>query len=847
MTFKTYNEFKDAVISEKITLVHLHAKQYLLTFTNYSGDVYVRDVDHVITNVVQNGAILTEVSAIGAIIIGTYFYDMAANKLYVYSTDIGNDKYLVTYRLFFSTAPVNLSYDLNNGDEVSYDSRLKTNVPYSVKTDSSAIGTALIASGKLTLDNTDHLLDGYGKLFFENQEVRVYSYNRDLTDDQIQLIYDGVIVSKTFTEKDMSFKINNRLDFINNLVDLRAYAVADNISSSVSNTYMSRPFGRVDGLQAQSISIIGESFSLIGTISGTSGSTTLTGTGTDFVGQLSPNDILTLSDGKVVTVESVYGSTTLYITDELEDTVTDETALVEPAISSPRYNRTWNISSAALRETVCNITAVPFTNAVELDDIRDIEINDIITLNDGQVRLIDSISGNRIVLSQSFLPLPVVGNTITRLPVQHAYYLGKELDKNKYTVTNSTSGCQLLLDEDMEESHFIAKAIDTSATYSISSGNRIINRDSGTNEQLPELIKPRDYIQIGNSAFYEVLQVSASTITIRTNIATSHTNDMIRVKNVEVINDDSVISVDVLGETVDGETDGVWIKNSSQFVKKLLVEQGLSGIINSDSFDNTSNSMDFTVSVVIPTSPSSDKSESIKKILNKVTQSTFTSLTINSNMELVYQSVEAAVDYNNLITIGEFDVITWKSKTEQNILFEKIITAYKAKQVNTISESSSHSFVEFINALAGDLGINKINEFDVVLYKESEAYSMAQRRAMMTQNLNTVVEITSDLRLSSVELGDTVIVDLDTVSNFGDLSTNKRLMVVTAIKRDGEKISMSLSDLSNLFAKRAVITENTAVDYIATTVDEKLINSYITIDNGTIENDDSTYGRNIII
>ncbi len=844
--FKTYSEYKSAVVSEKITIAHIEAKQYLFTFTSYSGNVYDRSVDHVVTSMKLNGSDLTEASSIGTVVSGTYYYDITANKLYVYSTDIGNDKFLATYRLFFSSAPLNLSYDLNYGHEVYYKPRLRTSIPYSVKTDSSAIGTALIASGNMTLTNTDRELDSYGKFYFENQNIKVYSYSRNMPESEIKLIYDGIIVTKTFTDKDIKFKINNKLDFINNLVSLELYPELSNISESVQNTYKSRVFGRVDGLQCQSVSVVGENFDLTGTISGTETSTAITGTSTSFLSELSPDDELTLSDGQVVTVETITDNTHLVISDGLDSDVSGVTVTVVPFTPSPNYNRTWQVSSSGLRETECNINSIPFVNALELDDIRDLEQGDIVSVN-GQTRVIDSISGNRIVVTQSFLPIPTTSDTVVRKPVQKAYYLGKELSKNAYNISNSSSGCQLVFDIDTEESHFLSRTVDSTATYTISSGSRTISRDSGTNDQLPELIKTRDYIQVGNSDFYEVLQVSSSTVTIRTAISATYTNQKIKVKSVIGIEDDSIISVDVLGETVDGEIDGIWIKNSSKFILKMLTEQGLSDIINTNSFTEVENNQDFTISLVIPSNQGSSKSEKLKTIFNKITQSTFTSLSLDSNFQLTYNSVDTSVDFDNLITITDHDIVSWSNKTEQSDLFNDISATYNEKQINTISEDSSSSIVLFENELATDIGINKTDEFSLNLYRESEAYASVQRKTMLSQSLNNTIEIKSDLRYSDLELGQVVITSLQIVDNFGDTDDDKRLMTVISIKKDGESITFGLSDLSNLFVKRAIITENTISDYVSATNDEILINSWITEDNGTNDDNDNTYGRNIII
>ncbi len=848
--FKTYTDFSETTTSEKITLAHVHAKSYILTgFSVYSGNIYERSADHVVTEIKDNGAELTLANDKDSVISGTYFYEIETNKIYIYSADISSTKLLLTYRLFFSSAPLNLSYDLSYGHEVYYEPRLVSKTSYSVKTDSSAIGVALIGSGNLSLTNTDGELDNFGQLYFENQDINIYSYNRNIEEDQIKLIYSGIIVTKTYTDKDISFKINNKLDFINNLVSLKLYPDEDNISESLVDTYKSRPFGRVDGLQAQSISIVGEGFSMSGTVTGSAASSTLIGTSTQFLSELSPDDELTLSDGTIVSVSSITDNTTLVLSDELESDVNGATAEVEPSRPNPHYNRTWQVSGNALRKTISTIISVPFNNAVELDDSRDLEIGDIITTESGQNRVIDSISGNRIVVTQAFSPLPITGQTIVRTSIQNTHYLGKELDKDYYSINNnSIDGCQLVLDDDIEKTHFIRRGVDTSETWTVSSGSREISRDSGTNELLPELIKPRDYIKIGNSGLYEVLQVTEDKIHTRIPITSTYTNQYLQVVNVIGIDDDSIISCNVIGETIDGEPTGIWAKNASQVIKLLLIEQGLESLLNSSSFDDVSNNQDYTVSMVIPRNSGSNSSEKLKSIIGDITKSTLTSLVVNGDMKLALQLVDTSLNRDSIKTITEHDVIAWKYKTEQNALYNEIVCTYNEVQINKISLESGSSIVEFENELATDLGISKKQGLELSLYREKDANYVTQRYSMLTQSLNSVIEINTDLRYYNLELGDIACLDFETVSNFGDLDTNKRLMMVTSVKKDGERMIISFSDISNLFAKRAVITDDNINDYNISSDDEKLYNSWITEDNGIVDNNnDNTYGRNIII
>jgi len=145
------------------------------------------------------------------------------------------------------------------------------------------------------------------------------------------------------------------------------------------------------------------------------------------------------------------------------------------------------------------------------------------------------------------------------------------------------------------------------------------------------------------------------------------------------------------------------------------------------------------------------------------------------------------------------------------------------------------------------IGTEKINDIDLYLYNEFEAKISAHRNIYYNRLSISRIDITTDLRLEDVEIGDVVTLDFARLYNrMGDSATRKKNVLVVGKKVSGERINLTCSDLGNTFNTSSYITPNDAPCYEDATVEQKLIYGFITDNQGITENNEDTAGVHLI-
>ena len=104
MSFQDYDEFKDAVSSEKISLIFIYPRRQVTTFTNDSGNVWYKDVDAVISNLYNGSTLLTAQTSNSVDVSNPWFFDITSNRLWYYTTSTipDDDNIIAEFKLFYS-------------------------------------------------------------------------------------------------------------------------------------------------------------------------------------------------------------------------------------------------------------------------------------------------------------------------------------------------------------------------------------------------------------------------------------------------------------------------------------------------------------------------------------------------------------------------------------------------------------------------------------------------------------------------------------------------------------------------------------------------------------------------
>lgn len=842
----TYAELSSRTMSEKAILAILEAVDQFKLFTLHSGSVYYRDVDHFVTGVKQGSTSLTE-GASSSLSAGQFFFDAKAKRLYVRMSDSSNPKtkdVSATYKLFFSNASHILPCDLDSGEEVEFDARVESIGNLGQQLDEENTGIVLESSSSISLINNDGFFDNiFDTLIWENQAIEFFSWSPSIPVTEAQRIFSGVIESKDFSSSTVTFKVKDFAFKLKNKLNMPIFSDAD---GTVAPSLLGRPkrriYGQVKQLKCAGIDCVLGGFPLTGNISVDLDSVSVTGIGTSFLTELNPGDELIITQNGTTLklgVQSIETSTTLTLGTKSSEDLTAVSATVKPSIPYRFKNREWSIAGHKLRAPTSTITSINKGNRVTGDTTLDFFEGDPVKINDEYVT-IRRLSGNKFVFNSVLFPAPDIGDLIEKNPVSKVFFKDKELIIDRdWTLTNTTEAI-LTIDPLAEFNIAEQRSIGVSLTFT--NGSRSITTASVVD--LRTILKPRDWVRknsLTETTWYEVLDVNMQTITIRTSFTGVTATTTGLMKNVDLIDDDALITVDCMGM----EDDGEWVKTPSNAVRHLVTYDALFDSINEDTFTKANSECNYILSLPIPTSLG-ESSPDIKSVITKINESVFGSLYGDTSSAISY-SILNSKKPEDPVTLKDDDIISFEVSSTQRII-NSITVNYRPF---TDIYSGSDTFEtytqegEFVNRL---IGINNTDEKTLYLYEEDKAKIIAQRMLFFRSLSSCKVLVKAKLNLSLVCVNDKIFLDLDRLYKRYGGRDRKKVGVVTGVKKNGSDVEVEFTDLGNIYNRTPSIAPNDASDYPSATGEERVKWGYI-LDNDTLTPDvlsENELGNNLI-
>lgn len=851
MTFSTRDDFVNAAASEKITLAHVNARSRLFTWTLDSGSIYKRVTPNFVVALKKNDTTLTEVSTLGALSAGKWYYDILNSTLYVWnddSSDPATQEMIVTYKLFFSTVDVQESHDLeDDGDDVHYEGRILSTPGYKHKIGIDQKLVSIVGTGNLRLENSDGYMDTiFDKYVWENQTVELYSWNRQLPISEAKIFYRGRITKKDFTVNIVNFTIKDSLFDLEATVPQSIFGQGSGVRDSDADKLKRWVYGRVDGLKAQSIDQIGEGYVISGTVSFSPVDQSLTGVGTSFLSELSPGDKL-IVETLEFTIDSITDNTNATLSKTPDYAVNGVTATLKPEIPTTDKNREFFIADHACAEITKTVVNALQFNRIVLNSTEGLFAGDFVEFSGTGERIeIKNIApGNIIVLRQNVIEKPAVSSTVTRQPVQQVFVGAEAVNADDYTISNTTE-LTITLDADTEFNIASQENIN-SVELTFTNASRVVTKTS-SDIDLTEIFKPRDYIRpqdLSYTTFYEILSVSFDQLELRTSFSDPTITDNPTAKFPDYIGDDTIVSVNMLGKTVDGTATGDWIRTSSEVVEDLLSEINVTNV-DSDSFDDVKERETQLISYTIPKEPTSERVK-VKSVIDDISRTTRTVLTLDEQHKLKYTQGTVSLPAE-VRKITEGDIVNWKITSVNGKTFRTAEVRYRHRDVDRFSQQTGNNLVthssEFVERY---IGTDRTDEIDVYLYDEFDANIFAHRHVYYNSLGRSDLELDSDLRLADIEIGDVIDLDLDRLyTRFGDDGSRQKLCSVVGKNQDGSSVKLFLSDLGNTYNTSAFITEDTHPDFSSSDSDDKIIGGYITSSVGIVDDDETTDKTNLI-
>lgn len=834
----TYEEFAQLPASEKIILCIVHSKA-MYKIWNYTGEsgIYYRDVEFFISKVKADGIDLIENSNT-SLIAGQYFFDATSKRLYVRLPDDVEPKtkqVIVTNKHFFSNAPVILPHDLDSGEPVEYEARIPTNGIGSLgqQLDSDNTGIVLESSSSIILMNSDAFFDEiFDTLIWENQDIEFYSWSPIIPLSQKKRLFSGVIETKNYDDEKATFNVKDYVYRLKNNVNLGTFSINDgHLSDSDLNTPKRRIYGKVKQAKCVGIDKMLSGYGLTGLITVSAGSAALSGSGTSFLQELSPGDqlVIELDNGETqkLSIDSISSDDSATLGDESDVSISNLTAVVKSDVPYPFKNRRWHLAGHKLASPAATIMAVDNSRRFQVDQTEDFFADDAISVN-GAPNILKRISGSNMVLETAMFPVPVIGDQILKEPVTKVFFKDQEMLQGRDWTLENTNEAIIVFNELAEFN--IAKIRKISNNLVFTNGSRSITTSATVD--LRTLLKPRDWIKkndISAPEWYEILEVKEQSLTLRTTFTGSSGTTTAKIKNIDHIDDDSLITANALGFDFNGQ----WMRTPSDMVKHLLLNDSEFSSVDEASFSQAKSDCPYTVSMIIPEDIGGEAPK-VRDVITKINESVFGSLYGNSSSDISYSILNARKP-SDLNPIRDHDIIDWDAKTEQQIV-NKVKINFRPF-VDTLNGSSAFESVEFTSNFVDDfIGIKNTFERTVYLYDEEKANIMAQRHAFYRSLSNCKINLKGKLNLATLTVNDKLYLELDRLFKRYGGKDSRKISIVTGIKKNGMDVDVEMTDLGNIFNRVPSIAPEGLPSYLDANREDSLKYGFI-LDNDTLTPD----------
>lgn len=844
----TFEEASTLTSSEKITLVTIESERLVKLFTLYLGTIYYKSVPFFVVDVKQNGVSLSYVSDKSLITSGKWTYEPLTGKVYVNiigdlnpkTTDIS-----LVYRHFFSNAPLNLPYDLSTGATVEWLPYVNSIGSVGQQLDDENTGVALESNSTIDLINDGFFDEIYDSNIFENKNVKFYLWYRETAITEAKKIFEGVIESKDYGGNKVTFRVKDFIYRLRNIVSQNLFTALDGrLQDSLIGTPKRRVYGQVKQMKLAGIDNVLDGFTITGTVSVAGTTTALVGVGTQFLKELTPGDEISLTwlgTTYKFGIESVSSDTSATLNKASDVAIVSVAAINNPKYPYRHLNRIWHVADHKLREPTTTISSINANNRFILGSVSDLFAGDQVLVN-GSLVSIRRISGSEMVTENAISPVPSVGTTVKKLPIQNVYFGSTELIYNRdWTYTNTTYSTVTILPT-AEFNVTQEKLAGVNITFT--NGNSTLSTTATVDFR--SILKPRDWIKknsivSGEGDWYEILDVKEQSIILRSNYTGTTATTTALIKSVTYIEDNSLITCNCLGY----EKDGAWIKTPSDAVRHLVLNDAKFLAVDETSFTQAKADCDFIISMVIP-EDLGGQSPQIRDVITNINESVFGSLYVNSNNSILYGILNSTKP-ENILTLTDDDIVSFSSNSKTEI-YNNIILSYRPF-VDHDSGENTYEIASYNSGFVDShVGINNTLTKTVYLYESDKVAIIAQRLALFKSLANTNVTIRSKLNLFTKSVNDKVLILFDRLFKRYGGNDRRKIGIISSVKKSQYDVEIVVQDLGNIYNRVPSIAPNTASDYSSADQNQKVQYGYV-VDNDVLTPDatsEENLGNNII-
>lgn len=832
----TFAAHIDQASSEKIGLVIMRASYRVTGWSVFSETIYSADFsDQVIELLTEDGTELSVGLDSEALNAGEYYLDRNQGKLFVRTSgSVDPDSVFIAVRvqLFFSNVGLSAPHDLGSGFEVDF---LPLFIPDSVLSvgatnTKSLLGISITSGSSLNFVNElgywDSIFDQYS---FETNNVTVYSGARGVDSTEFEILYKGKIQGKKWSEQLITFEVTDVLDELRSPVSLTDLSDRPNalISNSLSRAKERRIYGKVLGHVLTPIDqITKEGYAIEGTVVIDNGSQNVVGIGTSFLSRVAPGDECFIgSDASKLTVESVTSDTELTLSEPYLGNTQVNAAFKVLSLRGKRYaNRSFLVAGHSLSRPQATISQVIDAAAFFFSGSFPVEEGDVIEVNGSQAE-IRVLGDGFIKLVESLSATPAVGDALFLGSVGNVHIEDRKLSlTTDYTYDASTA---LVTLTDTAEFN-VAPKLSVSGNVTITNGSRSV---SGSGTQFTNEFESGDWIKgSSRSTWFEILEVVDDTnLTL---VSAPGASDTVAAgscdrKKPALVNDETIVSADCFGKP---DNDGNLLEYAGSICKDLLEDAGLSSQIEETSFDDIDQLVPMRLSIAIPETFNSRTVPSIRDTMNKVCRSTFTLVTLNNDFRLRMRQVAPEVP-SGIVQFTEGDLLSLSVNIDGNDIVSSVRVGYAQKEYDPNAGEAS-SFAEQVNLADFLVDTAKEFEIDTALANSEDANVISSRWAFLLERSYGDIRIKVKLSGIRLEVGDVVGIEYSKLFQRFGSTDNRRIAVVSQIRKTPLDVELILNDLGNSFSRACRIAEDDSPGYLSSSDDQKVRNGFFTDANG---------------
>lgn len=752
-----------------------------------------------------------------------------------------NESYVVCVLQFhFASAPVSLPYDLNEGREVFFEPTLVQGSEFGPEIDTiNQSNEAIEGSGTLSLIATDWWRKNFDKLTFENQKCEIYSWSTQLTPSEAYLIFRGKTESRSYGSL-VGFKLKDAMTDLRASVVLKTMAEVPGARLAAGDeTKLQRMIiGRVRGhLPVNIDAAVDGLYPLPGTIEITGGLKAVTGTGTEFLKHFTVGDKI-LIRGQRLPVATIVSNIELTIEDAYDGaSVMGEAYQIEPSEPKRWMNRIWKVAGHPLRDPRTLTLAGSTVSRLLVADSIDIFAGDEIMVGEYVVTVASVPNRSLINLAESLPVNPSAGTLVVRPCVQNLR-IGKTKLRFFRDFVLNPMGALIVLREEAERD--AGEVFYSKDTVTFTAASRTV---TGSGTKFTEYLRPGHFVRAkGESDFYcEVLEVTSDTQFVLRQPAIATVVDKLEYKTF-VLDDDSVISCDVLGRTPDSVPTTPLARTGTHVMRMLLRDILPESEIDLESFDRATPEVGF----VIPPGVGDKSTPTYRDLINSINRSVNGVLYQTKDFKLAHRSLNPSTASRLRLTEADCLKATFDS-TAKNMV-SRVVASHSFREYDFETNDSA-----LLEEVASNVDVEllwkskKEKRLSTVLIDAAHAKALAWRWAFLLEKSSGRLIVETKLQAIESLVGDVLELSHEKFfERFGGTS-KKKIVFIESAKKSGLGVTLECVDLSNSFNRVAFYAADGANSHANSSDDERSVQGFYKDDDGVIDGDDETYFSNLLI